>query len=284
VKWRYEANTKPLIGALPGARFGTSQVRAYVEAQQRDGISNATINRELSTVRRGFRLGLEEDPPLVHRVPYILRLEEDNRPPGLSASGAVRRPGAGAADRLKAVFAIAYHVGHSQGRIAQAGVAAGGLRRWHDPPGASSDQGEEGRDPPFFGEMEERLRWQQKRAKPGCRYVFFHGSRPVGAQLDGWREAGEKASVPEQLFHDLRRTGVRNMRIAGVEQSVRMKIPGHKTTSMEQRYNILDQADLKGAAAPKRSHFKGLKKGRKMALKRVKGSRLSSAFRRLSIL
>jgi hypothetical protein len=41
------------------------------------------------------------------------------------------------------------------------------------------------------------------------------------------------------------------MRIAGVEQSVRMKISGHKTTSMEQRYNILDQADLKGAAAPK---------------------------------
>ena len=39
---------------------------------------------------------------------------------------------------------------------------------------------------------------------------------------------------------------VRNVRFAGIDQSARMKISGHKTNSMEARYNILDDADPQG--------------------------------------
>jgi hypothetical protein len=37
-----------------------------------------------------------------------------------------------------------------------------------------------------------------------------------------------------------RRTAVRHMRRAGVPQVVRLKIIGHRTGSMERRYNIVD--------------------------------------------
>jgi hypothetical protein len=57
------------------------------------------------------------------------------------------------------------------------------------------------------------------------------------------------------------------MRLAGIDQSVRMKISGRKTTSMEARYNILDEADLKDAATKMNSFLKALKSAK---LKRVK--------------
>ena len=63
------------------------------------------------------------------------------------------------------------------------------------------------------------------------------------------------------LSHDLRRTAVRNMRLAGVDQSVRMKISGHKTTTMEARYNILDDADLKDAAHEEEQFHEGAEVG-----------------------
>jgi integrase len=63
-----------------------------------------------------------------------------------------------------------------------------------------------------------------------------------------WQSVCERASVPELLFHDLRRTGVRNLRRLGVAETTAMKISGHKTRSTFERYNIIDQRDLAEAA------------------------------------
>ena len=42
------------------------------------GAEDPSINRELSIIRRGFTLAMRSEPPFVHRVPYIPKLEEDN--------------------------------------------------------------------------------------------------------------------------------------------------------------------------------------------------------------
>jgi integrase len=106
-----------------------------------------------------------------------------------------------------------------------------------------------------------KRRWKARSLK--CPRVFQKDEHPIGDWRKTWTRScvaaglfrvlnlGEKneRKVPLKLFHDLRRTVVRNLVRAGVPERVAMTITGHKTRSVFDRYNIVSEIDLKRATS-----------------------------------
>jgi len=86
-------------------------------------------------------------------------------------------------------------------------------------------------------------------------FVFHRSGAPIVDFRDPWTEACKEAAVPGKLFHDLRRTAVRNMVRAGVGQAVAMTISGHRTASMFQRYNVTSSSDQREALDKTAAHL-----------------------------
>ena len=96
---------------------------------------------------------------------------------------------------------------------------------------------------PIYGDMRLLMEKQSRTSD----FLFARGSAPISDFRASWRQACVRAGVPKLLFHDLRRTAVRNLRRAGVPESVIMKITGHRTRSIFERYNITDHSDTQEA-------------------------------------
>ena len=94
------------------------------------------------------------------------------------------------------------------------------------------------------GDVEPRVFWRMVADKRGGP----KHPRRIVAFTKAWRAATRAAGCPGRIPHDLRRTAVRNMVRRAVPEHVAMRLTGHKTRSVFERYNIVSEGDLRSAA------------------------------------
>jgi integrase len=231
---------------IKAQQVSTDRVNAFIAHRQAQGVSNAEINRELAALKRTFNLGLRAEK--IVRKPYIPMLKENNVRQGFFESEDFRAVREALPDHLKPVLTFAYLTGWRKEetlglRWAQVERGAATIRI---DPGVT--KGGEGRTIILRGELRKVIDEQWDNHRLDCPYVFHRAGKRIKDFRGSWEKALNAAVVEGKIFHDLRRTAIRNMLRAGVRERVAILIAGHKTRSILDRYDIVNEGDLQEAA------------------------------------
>jgi len=238
----------------------TAAVERYQKDRQDAGRKPATVNRELECLRRAYNHAARQTPPLFPRaiVPSIPLLPVDNVRTGYLDRADVVALLAQVADAdLRDFIEWGFRTGMRKGEIAKLEWSM--LDRSGTPwvlhlPG-SITKNKSGRSLGLLGEVRSIVERRLRARRLECALIFHRSSKgrtgqPVKDLHRAWKAALKAARLPSGLiFHDLRRSAVRTLIRSGVDPSVAMKVSGHKTRSMLDRYNIIEETETAAALA-----------------------------------
>jgi integrase len=242
-----EASIRPFFGHRKAEGLTTATLKEYRRKRTAEGRSESTCNRELSILRMALNLGRKCTPSKVTQIPYFPIVAEANARQGFLTDEQYEKVRDALPDYLKPLFVVGYCTGVRLGELLAIEFDQIDWEQGFITLNADETKNGHSRAVPILdGDMRVWLEWSRDHAD-GSPRVFHNEGEPIKDFRAAWKSACKAASLPDLKFHDLRRTAVRNMRRAGVPQVVRMRISGHRTDSMERRYNIVDIEDIRSA-------------------------------------
>lgn len=248
LKIRWRKHIEKSFADLPIASVTADELGSYIARRQREEASNATINRELAALKRMYKLAVTSGRLKFGQQPYFPMLQERNVRKGFVKDAQYAELAAATGKIgvwLRALFELGYTYGWRKGELLALKVGQVDMSERTVRLNAGETKNDEGRLVEMTAKIFE-LMVNLVAGKGSEDYVFTRGAHKTAVRTfrGAWRRATEAAGCPGLLFHDLRRSGVRNLLRAGVSEKVAMTISGHKTREVFERYHIVSQTDI----------------------------------------
>lgn len=240
----------PIIGKLPLEKLHMGTLDKFIAERKKQGLKNATINRDLAVIRRILTLAARlwrdelgyswlQEPPLIQplksdlRKPYPINDEEEQR---LLNELPVH---------LQTMVIFALNTGLRETELTQL--------RWCEEniklgvfvlPGNRTKNSEDRVVP--LNQTAKSIIEAQRGKNP--EYVFTFKGEPV-QRINGhaWRKARKRAGLEQCRVHDLRHTFGRRLRAAGVSFENRQDLLGHKSNRITDHYCQAELVELQTA-------------------------------------
>jgi integrase len=254
VEWAemvWNVHLKDSFDRMRAANLGTNQITGYIEKRLTEGAAKSTINRELALLRRAFSIGFDAEPQKVVRIPKFHKhivSEKGNERRGFVDEPQYRKLADAAGQLwLRTLLALGYTYGFRKTELLEMRCKQVDLLNNTVCLYSGETKNGEGRTVTLTNECR-GLVTELRRGKQPDDFLFTRGTEPVRDFRGAWDVLVKAAGIPGLLFHDLRRSAVRNMIRRGVPQKTAREISGHKTDSVFSRYNIVSEADIADAA------------------------------------
>jgi integrase len=231
-------NLKSYFGNPKLVHVTPKTIVAFKNKRYVDGVTPATINRELAVLKKAFNLACREwewvsDNP-VCRV--SMEREQNMRDRWLTEAEEKRLVSA-APDWLREVLVFALHTGMRQGEIL--GLTWAGVDLFRRTVTVFESKNGERRTIPLNQTVLELLKQKHENRSVDTDFVFPSevrtrlNARNIRRSL---KIALKKAKITDFHFHDLRHTCATRMVQAGVDLYKVQRLLGHKSPIMTQRY------------------------------------------------
>lgn len=229
---------------------------AFVEQRRKDGASNAYINRNLALLHKMMELLNEQHEGRLY-VPPFPRLKEPKARQGFCEPEQFGKLYKELPERLLTFVLFLYTTGC---RTGEAKKLLWSQVDWTERlvrVEADQTKNDEARTIPLADEVFNRLQAVPEEKRVGLLF-------PVGCFRKAWQSACVRAGLGKLdesvkkngkvvnggygeysglTPHDFRRSAVRNLRKAGIGETVAMSVSGHKTPEVFRRYNIVVDED-----------------------------------------
>jgi integrase len=253
------ADGSPRIDGLPhldkffkgrsAASIGTQDIRQFILSRQKEGAQSGTINRNLALLRRMLNIARKEGK--LPSVPYFPMLKEGPARTGFLTHEQFNKLYQALPEYVRPLVLLLYWAGCRLGESRKIEWSQVDLTRRQITLQGEQTKSSEPRILPLPDQLVELLK-----AAPNKKGRVFYQGEFRRSWMNACCRAGLGTRTKTKkgwyeyhglIVHDLRRSAVRNLREAGVQESVIMRISGHKTRTIFDRYSIVSTEDLQRA-------------------------------------